>query len=176
MSADCLVLTPWLAPHQAVCWQEAITLVYLQKADVLEHYDDVVSSPSTTLQLPAVIRLKKQISRRKTDVKFSRINVYLRDGFRCQYCGLKRQMKGLNFDHVIPRSQGGQTVWENIATSCIKCNLRKDRHTPEQAGMRLLNKPVKPKTLPMAGTFLRPTEVPALWVPYLRPEVLDDVG
>jgi len=176
MATNCLVLTPWMAPHQTASWQEAVTLVYLKKADALEHYDAHVSSPSMTIQLPAVVRLRKAIVRNKTDVKFSRINVYTRDGFRCQYCGLKRPMKNLNYDHVLPRSQGGKTLWENIVTSCIPCNLKKDCKTPEQAGMHLRKRPVKPKSLPMTGTFIPPADVSELWLPYLEQGVLDDVG
>lgn len=167
MTTDALVLTPWMQPHQSISWQEAITNVFLKKADVLEHYDAFVSSPSITLQIPAVIRLRKMIVRTKTDVKFSRINVYTRDGFRCQYCGKKYIMKHLNYDHVVPRSQGGKTTWENIVTSCVRCNSHKDSRTPEQAGMRLLKRPVKPKSLPLSGTFTIPKDVPELWAPYL---------
>ncbi len=176
MSTDCLILTPWMAPHQSVCWEEAVTLVYLKKADVLERYDAHVSSPSTTIQIPAVVRLKKTIARHKSDVKFSRINVYTRDGFRCQYCGSKRTMRNLNYDHVVPRSLGGPTTWENIVTSCIPCNLKKDCRTPEQAGMRLLKWPSRPRSLPLSGTFLPPKDVPDLWLPYLAPAAIDDAG
>ena len=176
MTTNCLVLTPWMQPHQAVSWQEAVTIVYLKKAEVLEQYDAFVSSPSVRLRIPAVVRLKKMIARVKSDVKFSRINVYTRDGFRCQYCGLKRTMKHLNYDHVLPRSQGGKTVWENIVTSCIRCNLQKDCRTPEQAGMRLLRKPIKPKSLPLSGTFVLPTDVPAVWASYLGQGVLHDAA
>jgi 5-methylcytosine-specific restriction endonuclease McrA len=165
-----------MQPHQTTSWEEAVTLVYLKKGEVLEHYDAHVSSPSITYQIPAVIRLKKMIARIKTDVKFSRVNVYTRDGFRCQYCGLKKVMKLLNYDHVIPRSQGGKTTWDNIVTSCIKCNLKKDCQTPEEAGMRLLKKPVKPKSLPLSGVFIPPAHVPELWEPYLSTGVLEEAG
>lgn len=176
MNTNCLVLTPWMQPHQVVDWMEAVTLVYLKKADVLEHHDDFVSSPSTTIQLPAVARLKRVVARTKTDVKFSRLNVYTRDGFRCQYCGTKRTMKHLNYDHVIPSSKGGKTVWENIVTSCIPCNLNKANKTPEQAGMRLMRHPVKPKSLPLTGTLVLPAEVPQIWKPYLDQLLLDEAG
>ena len=169
MSTDCLVLTPWMQPHLTVSWQEAVTLVYTKKGQPIEHYDAFVSSPSTTIQLPAVVRLKMMVATMKSDVKFSRINVYTRDGFRCQYCRVKKPMKGLNYDHVIPRSHGGKTSWENIVTSCIACNLKKDCMTPEQAGMRLMKRPVKPAKLPISGVFiLKSSNVHALWTPYLQ--------
>lgn len=176
MTSDCLILTPWMHPHQTVSWEEAVTIVYLKKGEALEHYEAHVSSPSVTIQLPAVIRLRSMVARLKTDVKFSRINVYTRDGFRCQYCGLKKTMKQLNYDHVLPRSQGGKTNWDNIVTSCFKCNLKKDCMTPEQAGMKLLKRPSRPKSLPLTGTFILPRRVPELWRPYIQTGVLDETG
>jgi 5-methylcytosine-specific restriction endonuclease McrA len=176
MTTDCLVLTPWMQPHQIVSWEESVTLVYLKKGEAIEKYDAVVSSPSISFHIPAVLRLKKMLARIKSDVKFSRINVYTRDGFRCQYCGKKRVMKSLNYDHVVPRSRGGLTIWENIVTCCIPCNLGKDNKTPEEAGMKLIKRPVKPKSLPLSGTFLLPVKVPELWKPYVQQESLDDVG
>lgn len=175
-TTDCLVLTPWMHPHQTVSWQEAVTLVYTKKGQVLEHYDAFVSSPSTTIQLPAVLRLTAMIAKMKSDVKFSRINVYTRDGFRCQYCRVKKPIKQLNYDHVIPRSKGGRTDWENIVTSCIPCNLKKDCKTLEQVGYRLMKKPVKPKSLPIAGVFILHTKAPELWHPYLGTESLEQTG
>ena len=167
MTTNALVLTPWMQPHQTASWEEAVTLVYLRKAEALEHYDATVSSPSITLRIPAVVRLKTMLVRFKSDVKFSRINVYTRDGFRCQYCGRKRPMKGLNYDHVLPRAKGGKTNWENIVSSCLECNERKDCRTPEEAGMRLLKRPIRPKSLPVASVFVLPRELPDVWKPYL---------
>ncbi|MCY2965359.1 MAG: HNH endonuclease [Planctomycetota bacterium] len=82
-------------------------------------------------------------------VKFNRRNIFLRDENRCQYCGHKFSTQHLSLDHVVPRSQGGQTNWENIVCACLKCNVRKGGRTPYQAGMRLFKKPVKPKRSPM---------------------------
>jgi len=163
-------------PHQTVSWQEAVTKVYLKQAQVLEHYDAFVSSPSTTIQLPAVMRLIAMEAKMKSDVKFSRINVYTRDGFRCQYCREKKSIKQLNYDHVVPRKLGGPTTWENIVTSCIPCNLKKDCKTLEQSGYRLMKKPVKPKSLPIAGVFILRSKAPELWNPYLGSETLDNTG
>jgi 5-methylcytosine-specific restriction endonuclease McrA len=86
----------------------------------------------------------------------------------CQYCGKKAPMKDLNYDHVIPRIQGGKTVWENIVTSCYPCNDRKAGRTPEQAKMKLLKQPVRPATLPMTQPLLNLKNVPDLWLPYLE--------
>ncbi len=100
-------------------------------------------------------------------MRFSRINVYTRDGFRCQYCGERKEMRDLNYDHVVPRVRGGHTVWENIVTSCYACNDRKGSRTPEEAGMTLRRKPFKPSSLPVTPAFrLTRSEMPEVWLPY----------
>lgn len=162
-----LLLNPWMAPHKIISWERAVVLAILGKVDVLEEYEDEIRSVSLALKTPSVIRLKKGGVARKQSVRFSRLNVYTRDGFRCQYCGERKAPRELNYDHVIPRARGGRTVWENIVTSCYVCNDRKGGRTPEEAGMRLRKKPVRPDVLPVTPAFdvLR-TEVPEAWLPY----------
>lgn len=155
MSAQTLLLSPWYSPHKVISWQTAVCMLFLGKVEVVDEYDEVLRAPSLTMKVPAVVRLKKAIGNMKRGVKFSKINVLTRDGFRCQYCGVKGKLEALNYDHVVPRSQGGKTVWENIVTSCYDCNTKKSNRTPEQAGMTLLSKPHKPKTLPMMGPVIR---------------------
>jgi 5-methylcytosine-specific restriction endonuclease McrA len=168
MRLQTLVLAPWMAPHRLSKWEEAITLVYCDKADVLETYEATVSSPSITLRIPAVVRLNKALSSERKDVKFSRANVYCRDGYRCQYCGNRLPPKQLNYDHVVPRCRGGKTDWLNVATACFPCNTKKGSKFLKQAGMKLLRQPFKPKSLPMSSSpILLPSPVPELWVPYL---------
>src|SRR4029450_4394895 len=121
MSIRTLLLTPWMAPHKIITWQRAITLVYLRKVEVAEDYDDEARPCRLAMKTPAGGRLTKGHASKKPVVRFSRVNVYTRDGFRCQYCGEKKPMDGLNYDHVIPRVRGGQTAWENIVTSCYGC-------------------------------------------------------
>lgn len=178
MSSQTLVLTPWMTPHKIVGWEVSIVDSYLGKVEVLEEYEETVSSPSITFQVPAVVRLKRHVNHNKRGIKFSRINVFTRDGFRCQYCGTKKEMKGLNYDHVIPRVQGGKTNWENIVAACFSCNSKKDGRTPEQAGMKLLSRPVKPKSLPMTAPIIYLKAIPELWKPYLADHALTyaDVG
>jgi 5-methylcytosine-specific restriction endonuclease McrA len=88
-------------------------------------------------------------------VRFSRFNIYARDDSTCQYCGRKHRRSELNLDHVIPRSRGGSTTWENVVCSCISCNLRKGGRTPEEAGMRLLRHPTRPRWTPMFRSATR---------------------
>ena len=163
-----LLLTPWMAPQKVIPWERAVVLVVLGKVDVLEQYDEAIRSPSLELRTPAVVRLKKAGRATKQSVRFSRINVYTRDGFRCQYCGEKKEMRELNYDHVVPRHRGGKTAWENIVTSCYACNDRKGSRTPEEAGMTLRRKPFKPSSLPVASVLpARRSEMPEAWLPYL---------
>lgn len=169
MTTSTLLLTPWMAPHKIISWQTAIVMSFLGKVEVLEEYDDVVASPSITMKTPAVVRLKRAGAGPKRPVKFSRANVFTRDGFSCQYCGTRKSPRELNYDHVVPRVQGGRTVWENIVTSCYDCNGKKRGRTPEQAGMRLLRAPVKPRSLPPALVSFRETSVPVVWTPYWQP-------
>jgi 5-methylcytosine-specific restriction endonuclease McrA len=165
----CLVLTPWMSPHQCVPWQKAISMEYTNEVNVLERYEEEARSPSITIRFPCVTQLRKKLIGEKKDVKFSRANVYARDKYTCQYCGHKKPPSQLNYDHVIPRSKGGPTTWENIVTSCIPCNLRKGHKTLEQAGMVLKRRPHKPRSLPMsASPIIMPAKVPELWLPYLN--------
>jgi 5-methylcytosine-specific restriction endonuclease McrA len=142
---------------------------YTNEIDVFEWYEEEARSPSITIRFPCVARLSKTLISERKDIKFSRSNIYARDGYKCSYCGQKKQPHELNYDHVIPRSKGGKTNWENIVSSCIACNLKKGDKTLKQAGMALLRKPVKPKSLPMsASPIALPREVPELWLPYLN--------
>ena len=97
-------------------------------------------------------------------MRFSRHNIYMRDDNTCQYCGRRLPRAELNLDHVVPRSHGGGTSWENVVCSCIPCNLRKANRTPEQAGMELRKRPVRPKWNP----GFRPTgKGHSSWLPFL---------
>lgn len=162
-----LVLTPWMSPLMIVPWQAAVTMMFLDKVDVLENYDEQVRSPSTSIPMPAVVRLRKPVHGTKKGVKFSRTNVMTRDKFTCQYCGARLPMSQLNYDHVVPRRLGGKTVWENIVTACYPCNARKAGRTPEMAGMRLLRRPFRPRSLPVSTVVLANRQVPEPWVPYV---------
>jgi 5-methylcytosine-specific restriction endonuclease McrA len=163
MNARTLVLTPWYFPHKVVRWEDAITLFYLGKVDVVVSYDDEIRSPSTTLRMPAVVRLKKKISTKKRGVKFSRLNVYLRDEFTCMYCATKLPISKLTYDHVRPRSRGGRTEWENIVTACYPCNAKKANKTPDESGMWPNKAPHRPTTLPLIPPLIDPATAPIEW-------------
>ncbi len=164
-----LILNHYMVPHRIASWQDAITELFTGKVEIVSWYDEVVyhnAERGITMKMPAVARLLKPVSAFKKGVKFSRINVMVRDGFRCSYCGAKHPMDELNYDHVVPRKQGGKTVWDNIATSCFSCNGRKGARTPEQAGMKLLKKPFRPKTLPLIEPVLAMKTIPEEWKPF----------
>lgn len=163
MSARTLVLTPWYLPYRVVCWQDAITMMCLDKVDLVVAYNERVRSPSTSLPMPAVIRMRKKVSASRYRIRFSRLNVFMRDGFRCMYCGTACRTPELTFDHVVPRSQGGVTQWENILSACKACNAKKGNRTPAQAGMDPIAKPYKPKTLPMRPTRVDYGSIPEEW-------------
>ena len=121
-------------------WQTAIKAVFLERVDIVSHYEREVRSPTHRLKLPSVIALRQYV-RPSSHPAFTRFNLFLRDRFCCQYCGCPSD---LTFDHVIPRAQGGRTTWENVSTACAPCNLRKGGRTPRQAGMKLHEMPYRP--------------------------------
>jgi len=112
-------------------WQDAIKAVFLDRVNIVANYDFAVRSPSFEMQLPSVVCLKNYI-RPSRSPAFTRFNVFLRDRFECQYCGSDEE---LTFDHVVPRSRGGHTTWENVVAACSPCNLRKGNKLPKAAGM-----------------------------------------
>ncbi|HBT42201.1 MAG TPA: HNH endonuclease, partial [Rhodospirillaceae bacterium] len=122
-------------------WQDTLKAVFLDRVNVVSEYDRIVHSPSQEFRLPSVIALKEYVSMGRRPA-FTRFNVFLRDAFHCQYCGEHFPADHLTFDHVIPRRLGGKTTWENIATACAPCNMKKGGRTPRQAGMQLASEPI----------------------------------
>jgi 5-methylcytosine-specific restriction endonuclease McrA len=164
--------------HDTLNWMKAIVLVVDRKVDVLEGYgEETVMTAGNRYEgraplvydLPSVVRLHKMERMYKDGVKFSRDNVYTRDGCRCCYCGRRFQRAFLNYDHVLPRSRGGKTVFENIVTACFPCNSRKDNRTPQEAGMKMLYHPYRPTALSGARPMrIDMARVPETWLPYLN--------
>ena len=143
-----LLLDQGYAPIKTISWQRAVTLMFLNKVEIVETYDGFAHSSTMVIKIPAVVRLLRAFKRFRKPVKFSRLNVLARDNYTCQYCGDKLPISELTYDHVVPRSQGGTTVWNNIVSCCSEDNLRKANRTPEQAGMKLIKKPVRPSWIP----------------------------
>jgi len=146
-------------------WQTAIKAVFLDRVNIVSEYDKVVHSPSTEFRLPSVICLKKYIKPAPWPA-FTRFNLFLRDSFLCQYCHDKTD---LTFDHMIPRSKGGHTTWDNVTTACMPCNLRKGGRLPNEAHMWPAIRPFKPtnQQLIQMGRKFPPNFLHKSWRDYL---------
>ncbi len=127
--------------------------------------DDLIQTPSLTLRVPRVVQLLSCERAPRHDVKFSRHNIYVRDGNRCQYCGKRFSTSELSLDHVIPLSRGGPSTWENVVCACLPCNVRKGNQLLEEAGLRLRRAPVKPKASPLG--LLSPQRIHPSWRNFL---------
>jgi 5-methylcytosine-specific restriction endonuclease McrA len=126
-------------------WQESVKAVVSGRVNVVSLYDRIVRSPTQAIRLPSVISLKEYIPAARRPA-FTRFNVFLRDSFSCQFCGDEFPTHDLTFDHVIPRSRGGKTTWENVVTACSPCNLAKGDQLPKEARMFPRVAPVQPTT------------------------------
>lgn len=166
-AAKTLLLDQGYQPLKLISWQRAITLLTLGKVEIVEEYDQEIRSTSIVLKMPAVARLLNAFKRPKKPVKFSRVSIYARDKYSCQYCGDKKPMSELTYDHVIPRAQGGKTTWDNITTACYDCNTKKANRTPAQAGMKLRNEPYQPTWIPAVTIRLSQKDLPQAWMDYL---------
>ena len=146
-------------------WQEAIKAVFLDRVDVVATYEQKVRSPSFEMAMPSVVALKSYVQQDRTPA-FTRFNVFLRDSFSCQYCGAGED---LTFDHVLPRSRGGRTSWENIVTACAPCNLRKGGRTPSEASMTPRRAARRPTMFMLQdlGRRFPPHHLHQSWIDYL---------
>lgn len=145
--------------------QEAIKAAWLDRVDIVAEYDEVVRSPSTEIRIPSVVVLKDYVKPRKR-VAFTRFNLFLRDEFRCQYCGSR---DNLTFDHVVPRAAGGVTSWQNVVAACSPCNLRKGSKSLRQARMTLRKPPRQPdaEALRNIGRKFPPNHLHESWIDFL---------
>jgi 5-methylcytosine-specific restriction endonuclease McrA len=146
-------------------WQDTIKAIFLDRVNILAWYDRAVHSPSTQFRLPSVVSLKSYVKPSRNPA-FTRFNVFLRDRFTCQYCGARED---LTFDHVIPRSKGGITSWENVVAACSPCNLAKGNRLPQEARMWPRQKPFRPNVhdLHNNGRLFPPNHLHESWIDYL---------
>ena len=159
-----LVLNSTYEPVNVCSTRRAVVLLLKGKAETVETGGSVLHSERAVLTVPAVIRLNYFVRLPRAEGRrLSRRAVLARDGFRCQYCGSTRH---LTIDHIIPRSRGGLTSWENVITSCAPCNVRKGACLPSEVGMWPSRKP-RP---PVLGDFVLASQrvVPEAWLPYLE--------
>ncbi len=148
---SCILLNADYSFLNVVHWKRAVCLMASGKAEVVRDSSATVrSAGGRLLRIPAVLRLIKLIrTLYRAGVAFTKRNILIRDGFRCAYCGQSRDR--LSIDHVVPRSRGGRTTFENCVAACKACNLKKGGRTPSEAGMYLRVRP----TQPTISEFLR---------------------
>jgi 5-methylcytosine-specific restriction endonuclease McrA len=151
------------ANYEFDAWCEVSQLLSLEK----QPDEDYLQAVNFEIQVPRIVRLTRYDRLPKTSVRFNRKNLFARDDHRCQYCGQDRPASQLSLDHVVPRSHGGKTTWENIVCCCMQCNSRKGGRTPSQAGMKLLTEPSKPRSNP-AMSFSLDDPRYASWKTFVR--------
>jgi 5-methylcytosine-specific restriction endonuclease McrA len=183
LDSSVLVLNRVYQPVHVTSVRRAISLVYQGVARALDEQfrlldfeswaalsaavkEEAIHTPTRTLRVPRVIVLVAHAHLPRQRLRFSRLNVYTRDESTCQYCGRRLPRSELNLDHVVPRSRGGSTSWENVVCSCVRCNLRKGGRTPEEAGMRLLRAPARPQWTSVFRTAAR-RALYRQWIPFL---------
>jgi 5-methylcytosine-specific restriction endonuclease McrA len=159
-----LVLNATFEPINVCTVRRAVVLLLKEKAEILEHGDWELHSATRTMSRPVVIRLVSyvRIPRDTHRRKITRRAVFARDDWTCQYCGSR---SNLTVDHIVPRSKGGASTWENIVASCAPCNRRKGNVSPVQAGMQLLKQPRSPS--PHVFIQVASPTIPDAWVQYL---------
>ena len=161
-----LLLNASYEPLKVITWQRAVTMFFLGKVEVVEEYDHQIHSVSLVIKAPAVVRLLQFVNSGRRTPPLSRANILARDNFQCQYCTRELAVKEATLDHVVPRSQGGKTSWENIVCACGACNRRKGGRTPKEARMKLLKTPVRPDWLPVLTIRLN-GKIPLSWKLFL---------
>lgn len=163
MAQQVLVLNATFEPINVCSLQRAVVLVLKKKAEVLERANRVLRTSTATYAYPLVIRLVNYVRvPRNEKRKISRRAVFARDGYRCQYCGATAR---LTVDHVVPKSRGGRSSWDNVVTSCAPCNVRKADRLPEEIGMHphAIPRPPAPDVFIAVVAPRRPKS----WEPYI---------
>jgi 5-methylcytosine-specific restriction endonuclease McrA len=143
-----LVLNATYEPLSIVSVKRAIVLLLKEKAELIEAASERLHAERTSLPVPLVIRLVYYVRiPHQVTLAPSRNSIMMRDNYTCQYCGATPGRAGLTLDHVMPRSRGGQTSWENVVAACRPCNIRKGDRTPDEVGMMLRKRPGRPHYL-----------------------------
>jgi 5-methylcytosine-specific restriction endonuclease McrA len=187
---NCLVLNKLYIPIYLVSWKQAISLLYTGKGQSLdqdlipydyemwneycnmptfdETYYNYVHSITQTVAVPDIIVLKRYAKLPRRDIKYSRDNVFSRDGYKCAYCGKKFNRNDLTLDHIVPKSHGGKNGWRNTISSCKRCNNIKADRTPEQARMPLLFQPKEPRWQDALTNVYKTPNIRPTWSKFLE--------
>jgi len=168
---DTLVLSSAYQPMHHVRWQDAISMWFAGRVEIVSVYEDrFIKTVDDILNVPSIVRFVGNVLKRfqfNRVVKFSRDNVFLRDEGKCQYCSKQLTKQNFTLDHIVPVSQGGKKAWQNIVTCCIACNQRKGNKSVKQAGMKLQKNPIIPKELIVGRENIFITNTPEEWKDYL---------
>ena len=161
-----LVLNATYEPLNVVSVRRAVILLLKDKAELVEATEARLRAMRITLPMPSVIRLVTYVRLpHRMVLPVTRRTVLARDNDMCQYCGAMPGRSNLTIDHVLPRSRGGKTTWDNVAAACMRCNQRKGNRTPEDANMPLLSKPSRPRYI--ALVLLRQGRAAESWMKYM---------
>ncbi len=168
-----LTLSSNYEPLGVISWERAITLIFSNKVHTLEEYEDFICSPSTQIKMPAVIVFKNnKKAKYQRSIRFSRKNVWIRDEGKCQYCQKSVSYSSFTIDHIIPKTAGGKTLWENVVTCCYTCNQKKGEKTLKEINFKLIKVPKKPNKLPylqeVDDGFYNINNIPEMWKFYLE--------
>ena len=158
-----LVLNANYIPLAVCTAKREICLSVLDKVDILVNYDSKVHSPSVSLPLPSIVKVKEFIHYNSLNVEISRKNIILRDNHICQYCGTKKGP--ITVDHIMPKVRGGKDTWDNLITACQPCNQKKGDRTPDEIGMHILKQPKKPSRIHYYQQYVNTLQ--SDWKPYL---------
>ncbi|MCX6141479.1 MAG: HNH endonuclease [Candidatus Kapabacteria bacterium] len=159
-----LILNQSYEPISVCSTKKALLLLFLTKAEIVEdNPSGMVHTVRECYPFPSVIRLSAYLRVPFRKIELSRKNILRRDGYRCQYCGSNQSP--LTVDHIIPRSRGGNDIWENLTCACVKCNNKKGNRTPDEAHMRLMSVPKKPHHVLFLKHYLGKVE--ETWRQYL---------
>jgi 5-methylcytosine-specific restriction endonuclease McrA len=169
-AAKVLILNQTFEPLQVCSARRAVILLFTGKAERVEDTSRLIRSPSMALWLPSVIRLHRFVRKpAQPSIAFNKKNILKRDAHTCQYCG-RNGGERMTIDHVIPKSLGGRTVWENVVSACRACNLKKGNKVLEEAGMHLLRRPTKPVSIFYLGILAHASQRYESWRKYLPAE------
>ena len=144
---DVLVLNFTYEALNITSFQRAVKLIFSGKAEIVSDRERMLSSPTFEMRMPSIIRMLYYIRRPMQRVALTKKNILLRDDHMCQYCGIRGE-RLMTVDHVVPRSKGGPSTWENLVCACMRCNNRKNNRSPEDSNMALRRRPRTPKYIP----------------------------
>lgn len=163
LNGKVLLLNQNYEPLTVCSVRRALLLIFGGKGHAVELLGEVVRSVSAEFAVPSVVRLERFVTAPRRRVVLSKRNIFRRDGYECQYCGVRGDK--LTLDHVVPRKDGGGETWENLVCACTHCNNRKGDGRPEEVGMRLRRKPKRPNNITFIRNFVGATD--RRWHPYL---------